>query len=314
MQRSHSFVGAAIVAPGQRRALPLAPEFVRPQDGAAKQDCESRAALRWLARLGPALARLRPVYLGDDLYSRQPTCEAVRAAGGSFLFVCKPASHKTLSEYLHGVPLDEIRETAGRGAAKRVHRYRWMTDVPLRDGADALRVNWLEIEIAKPDGKVTYRNGFVTDLDVTRDTVADLAACGRARWKVENETFNVLKTHGYNLEHNFGHGRETLSSVLVALNLLAFAMHTASDLIETAWRRARRETGTRMRLFEHLRTIAAHHVFPSWQALVTTLITGLPPPEKTRRQANRRLPSRNAGPTRSPYRHRTMTQRQRIHP
>ncbi len=280
MEYFHSFVGAAIVAPGQRRALPLAPEFVRPQDGAAKQDCESRAALRWLARLGPALARLKPVYLGDDLYSRQTTCEAVRAAGGSFLFVCKPASHKTLSEYLHGVALDEVRETVGRGAAKRVHRYRWMTDAPLRDGADALRVNWLEIEIAKPDGKVTYRNGFVTDLDVTRDTVADLAACGRARWKVENETFNVLKTHGYNLEHNFGHGRETLSSVLVAPNLLAFAMHTASDLIEAAWRRAHRETGTRMRLFEHIRTITAYHVFPSWQALMTTLITGLPPPAK----------------------------------
>ena len=79
----HSFVGAAIVAPGQRRAAPLAPEFVRPQDGAVKQDCESRAALRRLARLGPALARLKPVYLGDDLYSRQPTCEAARPAPGS---------------------------------------------------------------------------------------------------------------------------------------------------------------------------------------------------------------------------------------
>ena len=65
-------------------------------------------------------------------------------------------------------------------------------------------------------------------------------------------------------------------------------MHTACDLIETAWRRARRETGTRMRLFEHIRTITAYHVFPSWQALMTTLITGLPPPAKARRQANRR--------------------------
>jgi hypothetical protein len=24
-----------------------------------------------------------------------------------------------------------------------------------------------------------------------------------------HETFNVLKTNGYNLEHNFGHGKQT---------------------------------------------------------------------------------------------------------
>jgi hypothetical protein len=43
-----------------------------------------------------------------------------------------------------------------------------------------------------------------SDLAITPDTVAELAACGRARWKIENETFNVLKTNGYNLEHNLG--------------------------------------------------------------------------------------------------------------
>jgi hypothetical protein len=30
--------------------------------------------------------------------------------------------------------------------------------------------------------------------------VAELAACGRARWKIENETFNTLKAKGYNFE------------------------------------------------------------------------------------------------------------------
>lgn len=274
----HSFVGAALVAPGQRRALPLAPEFVRPQDGTDKQDCESRAARRWLARLGPSTAGLRPVYLGDDLYARQPLCEAVQAAGGNFIFVCKPSSHKTLGEYMHGVAPQETHQTTGRGPGKRHHRYRWMAGLPLRDGADALHVTWLEIEIAKPGGKVTYRNSFVTDLDVTPQNVAEVAACGRARWKIENETFNVLKTNGYNLEHNFGHGRESLASVLVTFNLLAFAAHTACDLIDAAWRRARQTLGARKRLFEHMRTLTAYMVFPSWTSLMNTLVTGIPPP------------------------------------
>jgi hypothetical protein len=61
----------------------------------------------------------------------------------------------------------------------------------MRDGADAMTVNWLEIEIINAKGKLTYRNSFVTGLPVDRDNVAELAACGRARWKIENESFNV---------------------------------------------------------------------------------------------------------------------------
>ena len=117
-----------------------------------------------------------------------------------------------------------------------------------------------------------------TDLAVNRDTIAELAACGRARWKIENETFNVLKHRGYHLEHNFGHGKKTLASVLVALNLLAFALHGACDLIETLWQRARQRLGSRIRMFEHLRTITCYRLFPSWTALMTLLATGSAPP------------------------------------
>ena len=108
------------------------------------------------------------------------------------------------------------------------------------------------------------------------DGVAELAACARTRWKIENETFNVLKQHGYHLEHNFGHGKDTLASVLVVLNLLAFAMHAACELTETLWQQARRQLGARVRLFEHMRTITCYQVFPSWTALLSLLATGGP--------------------------------------
>jgi hypothetical protein len=140
--------------------------------------------------------------------------------------------------------------------------------VPLRGGADALTVNWLSIEIRDAKGKRTYANSFVTDLPVTADTVAEIAACGRARWKIENETFNVLKSNGYNLEHNFGHGKETLASVLVTLNLLAFAFHTVSQLCVLAWRTALAARGARYRFFEHLRTVTAYIVFDDWPHLL----------------------------------------------
>ncbi len=274
----HSAVMPALVAPGHARVVPLEPEFIMPQDGHEKQDCESRAARRWLASHGRRYARLAPVYLGDDLYSRQPVCEAVLDAGGHFLFVCKPDSHPTLSEYLTGIALPEHVERHKHGRERFVYRYRWLPAVPLRDGKDALLVNWLSIEISNPAGKLTYRNSFVTDLPVDAATVAELAACGRARWKIENETFNVLKTKGYNLEHNFGHGQDNLAAVLATLNLLAFACHTVCDLAEQAWQQAMATLGRRTRFFETLRSLTIYLIFPSWPDLLTTLAFARPPP------------------------------------
>src|SRR3712207_711404 len=101
-------------------------------------------------------------------------------------------------------------------------------------------------------GEVANRNGCFTDPPVDRGTVAELAACGRARWKIENETSNVLKTGGYHLEHNFGHGKQNLAALLVALNLLALAAHTSCDLAEETWRTARSKAGTRRQFFQNL--------------------------------------------------------------
>jgi len=267
----HTFLAASIVAPGHQQVLPLPPEFVAPQDGAEKQDCERNAAKRWLARHGPAVAHLRPVFLGDDLFACQPIAAAVQQAGGNFIFTCKPASHQTITEYLTGAELEEHRQSVVTRGKRTTTIYRWLSAVPMRATDDALIVNWFSVEILNGKGKRTYHNSFVTDLPVTIGTVAELAACGRARWKIENETFNVLKTNGYNLEHNFGHGKQTLASVLVTLNLLAFAFHTAARLAVLAWREAVVARGATYRFFEHLRTVTAYIVFETWDHLLRSI-------------------------------------------
>ena len=279
----HTFLAAVLVAPGCRTALPLPPEFVRPQDGAGKQDCETNATRRWLKRVAPSYAWLWPVYLGDDLHCKQPTCLDVQEAGGSFIFVCKPTSHKTLYEYVNGGEFSaaggSFAVTKGAGANKRTYRYRWMCDVPLRDGKDALKVNWFEMQIIKPNGKITNTHSFVTDLPVNRSNLEELVECGRTRWKIENENFNVLKNNGYNLEHNFGHGTKTLASVLVVLNLLAFLMHAACELTEHQWQIARQKAGSRSRFFNLVRDITVILLFPSWRSLLRTIAGARPPPQ-----------------------------------
>jgi hypothetical protein len=249
----HSFLGASIV------------------HGAEKQDCERNAAKRWLARHGPAVHQLRPVFLGDDLFACQPIAAAVQQQGGNFIFTCKPASHQTITEYLTGAELEEYRQSTVTRGKRTTTIYRWLSGVPMRATDDALIVNWFSIEILNGKGKRTYYNSFITDLPVTTGTVAELAACGRARWKIENETFNVLKSNGYNLEHNFGHGKETLASVLVTLNLLAFAFHTTARLAMLAWRDAVIARGATYRFFEHLRTVTAYVVFENWDHLLQSI-------------------------------------------
>ncbi len=274
----HAMLAATVVAPGHAMALPLMPEFIAPQDGAEKQDCERTAAKRWLAAHGGRLKDLQPVYLGDDLFACQPVAEAIRAAGGDFLLTAKPSSHKALYDFMQGASLDEQTVTQ-RAAGKRLtHRYRWFTDAPLRDGRDAMLVNWVGVTITDARGRATYNNAFVTSLPITLDTVAEIVACARARWKIENESFNVLKSNGYHLEHNFGHGRQHLAMLFAALNLLAFAIHTACDCLEQLWIDARTAKRARTRFFEHIRTITAYLVFPDWATLMQTLIDSRPPP------------------------------------
>jgi hypothetical protein len=151
-------------------------------------------------------------------------------------------------------------------------------ETPNRPRRDALRVNWFEIEIINAKGETTYRNSFVTDLPVGPDNVVELAAGGRARWKIENESFNVLKNNGYNLKHSFGHGKQNLAAILVTLNLLAFAMHTVCDIGDELWRNARTKLGPRYNFFSKLAAITTYLIFPSWDDLLLTLAFAKPPP------------------------------------
>jgi hypothetical protein len=93
-----------------------------------------------------------------------------------------------------------------------------------------------------------------------------------------HESFNVLKNHGYELEHNFGHGEKYLAMTLAALNMLAFAWHTALDLMEPPWRKAREAAQKRTSFFASLATLTSFVVLPAWSDLLEALATFTIPP------------------------------------
>ena len=280
----HTMLAATVVAPGHTKVVPLFPEFIAPQDGAEKQDCERNAVKRWHAKHADRLRPVRPVYLGDDLFACQPVVKMLADSGDDFIFTCKESSHKALYDFINGAEPEHHVEQIRKGKAVETRRYRWIEGVPLRDGKDAILVSWIGFDIFDRNGRVKYSIAWVTSLPVNKNNVADIAACGRARWKIENETFNVMKNHGYELEHNFGHGETFLAMTLAALNLLAFAWHSVLDLIEPPWQAAREAAAKRTTFFAHLLSLTTYVVFPSWQALLQALATFTIHPELLKTQ------------------------------
>ncbi|MFO7142918.1 ISNCY family transposase [Arthrospira sp. PCC 8006] len=271
----HSVVTPVIVAPGQTRVIPLAPEFVVPQDGHDKQDCENAAAKRWLSRQGQRLRALNVTVLGDDLYCHQPLCLQFIEQQLNFILVCRPESHSTLYEHLEGIELPTITTQKWTGKVEKTYTYRYLNGVPLRDSDDALLVNWCELTVTTADGKVTYQNSFATSYSLSDDNVADVVLAGRTRWKVENENNNTLKTKGYHLEHNFGHGQQHLSSLLATLNILSLLFHTLLELLDDKYQLLRAHLPTRQTFFDDLRALTRYLYFDSWEHLLTFMLEGL---------------------------------------
>jgi hypothetical protein len=85
------------VKPGQAQVFPLPPEFITPQDGQEKQDCERSAAKRWLEQYHERFSAHSVTYLGDDLYANQPLCQLIAETYQQFfIFVCNPELHEGL--------------------------------------------------------------------------------------------------------------------------------------------------------------------------------------------------------------------------
>lgn len=270
---THSAITPVVVAPGNEHVLPYVPEFITPQDGAEKQDCEINAAKRWVRRERPALRRYRALLLGDDLYSRQPLCEEVLESECDFIFVCHRDSHPALYAVVDAVDnlgrLPTFSQRHWNGKHGEIWTYRYLNDVPLRGGEGALSVNWCDLVIIHEEtGEILYRNEWVTNLTLDEDNTPEVVACGRARWKSENENNNVLKNHGYHIDHNFGHGQEHLSATLLTLNILAFLLHTIAQIADEAYQQIRQALGARRTFFNDIRALMRYLIFADWDSLL----------------------------------------------
>jgi hypothetical protein len=283
---SHGVLLAVLSAPEQEQVICLEPEFLTPQDGHEKQDCEQQAIKRWVKRNAERFEAGKVTILTDDLHCHYPLCKLLREHDMHFILTCKESSHAALYEELH--LLEQIEGAVSTLAVEKWHgsrrerwSYRWAEQLPLRGDLETIMVNWCELTVVDvATGKLLYHSAWATDLPVKEQTVPSIADGGRSRWKVENEGFNVLKNRGYHFEHNYGHGQQFLSNVLLSLLLLAFLCHTTLALSCTTYQAVRRELGARHTFFDDLRALTRYLYFPSWQRLLTFMYHQLDLPEE----------------------------------
>jgi hypothetical protein len=168
-----------------------------------------------------------------------------------------------------------------KGKRQEFDTYRYANQLPLRNGQDALTVNWCELTTTDADGKVLYRNAFASNHTIDAHNVEAIVQAGRTRWKVENENNNTLKTKGYHLTHNFGHGRQHLSATLATLNLLAFLFHTVLERMDSKYQLIRAKLPSRKMFYQHIQALTCYLCFDSFDALLDFMMQGwnLTPPD-----------------------------------
>ena len=270
----HQMLGAAILHPDVREVIPLMPEPIVKQDGTDKNDCERNAAKRFIAKLRQDHPHLKFIVTEDSLSSNAPHIETLQDHGLHYILGVKEGDHAFLFDQV------QAAEQAGHityyerhdRAAGVVHRFRFVSDVPLNESNADVRVNFIEYWEIGPN-KVQHFS-WVTDLRVSKRSVFHLMRGGRARWKIENETFNTLKNQGYNFEHNYGHGTQNLSVVFAMLMMLAFLVDQTQQLCCALFQAVWAKLGSKRLLWERMRALFYDYAFASMRQLFEALFYG----------------------------------------
>jgi hypothetical protein len=274
---SHAVLVPMIVHPEMKQVLPLLSEEIRNEDGKKKQDCEINAAKRLIPKLKENYLDLPLIILGDGLYAKQTLIDLISENGYDFMLVVSPDYNKGFLE-----EVDRRREASRihtleiKKAGKR-YCYEWSSEIAFKKSGETTNANYIGLTITDlRTGKISYKNTWVTSLDVTEGDVVALVAAARSRWKIENEGFNVLKNHDYELEHNYGHGEKNLAFNFFQLTLLSLLYHQAHELGDELYQQLREKKETKKNFWDSVRAAVRNILFLCWKDLFEYL---LDPPE-----------------------------------
>ena len=272
---THQMLGAALIHPDRREVIPLMPEPIVKQDGTEKNDCEREAAKRLIVKLRQDHPHLKLIVTEDSLSSNAPHIQVLHDHHVHYILGVKEGDHASLFAQVAAAEQAGRVTYYDRDAPETGlrHRFRFVSDVPLNASHADLRVNFLECW--EWDKDTVQHFSWVTDLRVNKGTVYQLMRGGRARWRIENETFNTLKNQGYHFEHNYGHGYQHLSVVFAVLMMLAFLVDQVQQMCCPLFQAVWGKLGSKRRLWERMRALFYDYALESMRHLFEALLYGL---------------------------------------
>jgi hypothetical protein len=264
----HQMLGACIVHPKKSNVIPLCPEAIQNRDGLEKNDCERNAAKRFIEHFKREHPHLQVIVIADGITSNAPYIRLLEENRMKYILGAKPGDHKFLFDFMDAS--EEARNYEILDDDGFFHQFRYLNDAPLNKSNPDVRVNFLEYMQTDPRGKETLFS-WVTNIKINQNNVFSLMRGGRARWKIENETFNTLKNLGYNLEHNYGHGKKYLSTILCLLMVLAFLIDQVQEIACSLFQAVKKRAGAYRSLWETTRVFFQYILIPSWEWLYQTM-------------------------------------------
>lgn len=263
----HQVLQGAIVKSGLRQVIPVMPEEISIQDGETKEDCETNAFKRFIAKFRKDHDKLEVIINGDALYATTPVIELIHQNNANYIFKIEKKNHKTL---INNVDVADKSKVSTTSLRKNKLIIEWVNDVELFS-TTKIRTNYMEAWelVPQKDGSIKsqYYGKWITDLKITEENAHTILNAARARWKIENECFNTLKNHGYNIEHNYGHGDNHLCYNFYTLTLLAFSMHQIHQLTDKLFQEMRAQFSRLGCMWEKIRNTAELLFFSSMDIL-----------------------------------------------
>ena len=264
----HQMLGACIVHPEKSNVIPLCPETIQNEDGSEKNDCERNAAKRFIENFKREHPHLEVIVIADGIASNAPCIRLLEENRMKYILGAKPGDHKFLFDFA-----DASKETKDyeilddKGV---LHQFRYINDVSLNKSNPDVRINFLEYMQTDPKGKEALFS-WVTNIRINEGNVFAIMRGGRARWKIENETFNTLKNLGYNFEHNYGHGKKYLSTILCLLMLLAFLIDQVQEIACSLFKAVKKRAAAYRNIWENVRVFLQFVPIPSSEWLYQTI-------------------------------------------
>ena len=264
----HQMFGVCVVHPDKKNVIPLCPELIQNQDGSSKNDCEQNACKRFLENFRREHPHLKAIILADGLSSKAPNIRLIEQAKLKYILGAKPGDHQYLFEQLdtsENTIYHELRTDDGQ-----YHQFRFLNDASINRSNQEVKVNVVEYRVTDSKGK-EKNFSWVTNIRVSTTNILKITKAGRARWKIENETFNTLKNLGYNFERNYGHGKKYLSTIFCMLMMLAFLIDQVQGICCALFQKCRKATGTYRELWNGMRTLFQYFPLANWETFYLIL-------------------------------------------